>query len=114
MRGSEIEPAAAPVSLKRVVDEIELLMNDAWTAYLNRRTGELYTVTEEEYALDEPDDPDLPDWQREDRAKSREIMESPDWVALPSKFDIHEYDIMARFCDAVADWLEAEGIAYQR
>ncbi len=44
------------------------------------------------------DDAELPDWQQEQLLKSREIGESADWVALPSKFDIHEYAIMKRFC----------------
>jgi hypothetical protein len=56
---------AAVVSLKKVVDEIDMLFNDAWTAYLNRRTWETYTVTEEgAAAVDEPDGPDAEDWQR--------------------------------------------------
>jgi hypothetical protein len=31
----------ATVSLKKIVGEIDLLLNEEWTAYLNRRTGEL-------------------------------------------------------------------------
>lgn len=31
------------------------------------------------------------------------ILDSPDWIALPTKRDLGEYDIMARFCAGVAD-----------
>jgi hypothetical protein len=94
----------ATVSLKKVVDEIELLLDDTWTAYLNRHTGELYTVTVEQAdAVDDPDDSSLEDWQREDLPKVREILESGDWLALPTKFDLHEYQIMKAFSLAHAD-----------
>ncbi len=109
MMEPEDKPVPSAVSLRKVAEEIDLLFNDAWTAYLNRRTGELYTVTEEG-SLDDPDDSDLPDWQREDLAKSREVMDSPDWIALPSKFDIHDYDIMARFCLDLPDGREREAL----
>jgi len=81
MKESKHIPVPATVSLKKVVEEIELLFNDEWTAYLNRRTGELHTVTaDDEYAVEHADDPDLPDWQREDLPKAREVMDSADWL----------------------------------
>ena len=93
----------ATVSLQKVVDEIELLLDDSWTAYLNRRTGELYTVTDEmARAADDPDSPSAEDW-REELPKVREILESDDWVELPTKFDLHEYQIMKAFSLAHAD-----------
>ena len=46
------------VSLRAVVAEMDL-PNDEWTAYLNRRTGELVTVTDEEArAVEEETDAD--------------------------------------------------------
>jgi hypothetical protein len=81
------------------------LANDAWTAYLNRQTGELITVTDEDQRLvdagEEPED--LPEWQRETLAKAREALESDDCLALPGKFEIHEYRIMERFSLGVED-----------
>ncbi len=89
----------AIVALGKVAEEIDLLLDEEWTAHLNRRTGELFTVTaDDQYAIENADDPDLPDWQREHLPKVREVLESADWLDLPSKFDIHEYDIMQRFC----------------
>lgn len=110
MKPDRPEPPTAVASLKKVIEEIELLFNESWTAYLNRRTGETYTVTEEEWDLDRPDDADLPDWQSEDRATSREIRDSPDWIALPTKRELDEYGIMARFCSAVEDEDQREAL----
>jgi Uncharacterised protein family (UPF0158) len=91
-----------PVFLRDVVDEMDALTDEA-TAYINRRTGELYTLSREEIDLveDEDDPEDLPDWQREALSKAREILDSEDWLPLPDKFDIHEYAIMEGFCRAV-------------
>ena len=91
-----------PVFLRDVVDEMDALTDEA-TAYINRRTGELYTLSLEEVHLveDEDDPEDLPDWQRETLSKAREILDSEDWLPLPDKFDIHEYAMMEEFCWSV-------------
>jgi hypothetical protein len=97
------------VSLYDVVAEMDLPSDD-WTAYLNRRTGELVTVTDEEQRIAEADQEpdDLPDWQMETLPKVREVLETEDFLPLPSKFEIHEYWIMERFCLGVED-VEARG-----
>ena len=94
-----------PVSLQFVVNEMDVL-DEEWTAYINKKTGELVTVTEEEANIVEAegeDDEFIPDWQRETLPKVREVLESDDFVALPDKFEIHEYSIMERFCLSLPD-----------
>lgn len=93
-----------PVSLRAVAAEMDV-PNDEWTAYLNRRTGELITVTDEEAQAveDEAAAEELPDWQTEQLPKVREALASDDFLALPSKIDINEYGIMKRFCGQVED-----------
>ena len=94
-----------PVSLQSVVNEMDVL-DEEWTAYINKNTGELVTVTEEEANIVEAegeDDEFIPDWQRETLPKVREVLESDDFVALPDKFEIHEYSIMERFCLSLPD-----------
>jgi hypothetical protein len=93
-----------PVLLREVVEELETLM-EGWTAYIDRRTGELFSVSEEDAALleDEPDDDDLPEWQREMITKIREVLESEDWLELPSKFEIHEWAIMEAFSRSIEE-----------
>jgi hypothetical protein len=92
------------VSLRAVAAEMDL-PNDDWTAYINRRTGELVTVTDEEARAVEADagDDDLPDWQAEHLPKVREALSSDDFLPLPSRFDINDYGIIERFCQQVAN-----------
>ena len=102
----------AIVKLNDVVDQLEMLLSDESTAYLNRRTGELYMLTDEELWEAEDEDEEEPDgetpaetpeWLREAIEKAREVTNSDDWLALPSKFDIHEYKIMEDFCRTFED-----------
>ena len=89
-----------PVSLRAVFDEMDI-MSDSMTAYINNKTGELFTVGEEEANIVErgrEDDEYIAGWQKEILPKVREVLESEDFVALPDKFEIHEYSIMERFC----------------
>jgi hypothetical protein len=76
-----------PVSLQSVVEEMDV-MNEDWVAYINRRTGQLVTITE---------------YDREESTDALQAEESPDFIALPSKFDIHEYSIMERFCGSIPE-----------
>ena len=76
------------------------LPNNEWTSYLNPKTGEIVTVTDEDRHLvddEDLDEQDLPEWQRQRLPKAREALESGDFVALPDKFAIHEWGIMERF-----------------
>ena len=93
------------VSLQAVVDELDALM-EGWVAYLNAKTGELISLSEDDRMLAEHEvDPeeDTPKWQQEALPKIREVCESEDYTALPSKFDIHEYAIMENFCYSIDD-----------
>lgn len=94
-----------PVSLQAVVDEMDVF-GDEMTAYINKKTGELFTVGDEEARVIEDgneDDELIPDWQKEILPKVRDVLESSDFVPLPDKFEIHEYSIMERFCLSMED-----------
>ena len=95
---------AVIVPLIKIVDELETL-STGWTAYLNRATGELFTIHGDEADVpDEDADPaSLNDWEREYLAKVREIEESEDWLAMPTSFDIHEWAIMDDFSRTIED-----------
>lgn len=95
---------ALTVSLRRVVDELEAQTDDC-TAYLNRETGDLCTIQEEEAGLVEDGAglDELPDWQRDEVARVREVLESGDWLPLPTRFDIHEWAIMDEFARSIED-----------
>jgi hypothetical protein len=93
-----------PVKLSDVVNEMEII-GDGTRTYLNRLTGEMVFVTDEEArAAEEPDEWDeLPGWQSEEMPKIKEALESEDYLVLPGKFEIHEWSIMERFAQSVAD-----------
>jgi hypothetical protein len=60
----------------------------------------------EEMSAAEDDEPleDYPDWQQEIIKAAKEIEnETGDYIQLPTKFDIHEYSIMERFCLSLDD-----------
>ena len=92
------------VWLDEVIDHMDL-PSEEWAAYLNRHTGELVTVTDEDQRpVDSAEDiKDLPEWQSEALPKVREALESDDFLLLPGKFEIHEYRIMEHFSLAVEE-----------
>jgi hypothetical protein len=95
---------AVTVSLSDVTEQMDLTTDEA-TAYINRKTGELITLTHEEFALaEDPDEAEsAPQWQKELLPKAREVLASEDYIPLPSKFEIHEWSIMERFARSLTD-----------
>jgi hypothetical protein len=93
-----------PVKLKDVIDALDA-SGEELSHYLDKRTGEIFLVTNEEMEAAEEDEliSEYPEWQREGILKAREILQSNDFVALPTQFEIHEYKIMEDFCLEFAD-----------
>jgi hypothetical protein len=109
------------VSLRNLVDELQTLPNEG-TAYLNKVTGKIITITDDDVAMVEMDSEfkeeleedfegvndeiwgeDL-DWEILYFQDVKQILEgNADYLELPSRFDIHEYEIMERFCLSVSD-----------
>jgi len=92
---------AAEVELDLIIEALEMA-DDSISSYLDVETGEVHSITEEEFDLAE--DPqtaieDLPNWQREAVTLARSIQkqEGKRYVALPDKFDVHEWAMMDRF-----------------
>lgn len=94
---------AVIVSLHEIVEELEAL-GDESTLYLDRSTGELYALGDEEAALVEDGLVDeLPDWLRERLQKIREVLASDHWLSLPTRFEVHEWAIMDEFARQADD-----------
>lgn len=98
---------AAEVKLELIIEALEMA-DDSISSYLDVETGEVCSVTQEEFALAE--DPqtvmeELPDWQSELVKLARSIQEQVDkrYLALPDKFDVHEWAIMDRFSETLKD-----------
>jgi predicted transglutaminase-like protease len=92
------------VKLDDIIDAMEL-QTDETTSYLNKETGRVATITDEEFRAAEDDKSieDFPDWQHENIRIAKEVLETDDYISLPSKFDINEYGIMERFSLSIAD-----------
>jgi len=103
---------SSTVKLNDIIDALDTA-GDELQQYLDKRTGEIVLVTNEEmeeaedaslgdeFGVEAEDEPilELPDWQREGIAKASEILNSDEhFVALPDQSDIHEYRIMEDFC----------------
>ena len=98
---------AAEVKLDVIMEALELA-DDSISSYLDVETGEVHSITEEEFDLAE--DPqavieDLPNWQREAVKLTRSIQEQEGkrYLVLPGKFDVHEWAIMDRFSETLRD-----------
>jgi hypothetical protein len=102
------------VSLRDVVNEIDV-MSDEEHAYINKITGELVTLTSEEIeAIEEGTDwSKFPEWQQEILSLAQKVSGSPDYLPLPSKFDIHEYAIMEMFCYSIENSRLSDELANQ-
>ena len=84
------------VSLDKIIEGMEF-QSDEFSSYLNTKTGEIVTVSDDEMRAAQNGD-DLGMCDAETVAKAEEVLESDDWLGLPTSFDIHEYNIMEQFC----------------
>ncbi len=92
------------VNIETIVDELSILLDES-CAYINRKTGEVFSLTEEEISLAETDDDGglTPEWQTEIIDDARRVMMSDDILTLPTRFEIDEYAIMEQYCLTVVD-----------
>jgi len=92
------------IRLKDVIQEMDVL-SDEYRAFLNIRTRELVTISNQELSASEEGQSleDFPEWQQESIQKAGEVLFTGDYRELPGKFEIHEYSIMERFCYTVGD-----------
>ncbi len=92
------------VKLQDIIDGMEAQSGE-YNNYLNKKTGEVVGITLEElWAAEDEDDLDgFLDWQQERIKIAEEIITTRDYIPLPSEYDIHEYNIMEKFCLAIED-----------
>ena len=89
---------AIVVSLRDFVGEMQILSEEAHT-YISKLTGELITITDDDIAMSELDEQeDAFEWQEEIIQTTKKVLSSDDYLGIPSKFDIDEYEIIERFC----------------
>ncbi|RWX48416.1 hypothetical protein VT98_11541 [Candidatus Electrothrix communis] len=93
------------VKIAQIADALQMQIDES-SAYLNTADGEVYIVSNEELSAAEEGEPpieDFPEWQQEAVKIAQQIINDDHYIALPTKYDIHEYAIMEEFCDSVAD-----------
>lgn len=86
------------VDLDEIIQGLEC-QSDEMKSFLNLKTGKVVSITDDDLRAAEDDEPieEFPDWQQEDIRIAQEILEENYYIALPSKYDIHEYNIMEKF-----------------
>lgn len=111
---SESPPAAAQktVVLADLVDALNSLSEMA-VAYLDRETGEIHCLTEDDLAAAERARGDLAGWEHERVDLVREIRgdEAGRYAALPDKEEIHEYRFLEDFAYAYPDEVVSEDLS---
>jgi hypothetical protein len=90
------------VKLDDILEALEF-SNEEVNYYYNKITSEIISIGEEEVRIADADSIDhYPEWQREIIEAAIDIEENWDnYISLPSRFDINEYDIMVEFCDSL-------------
>ena len=85
--------------LRDLVDGIDFQIDESFS-YFNTRTGEVVTLSEEDMRYAEDDYPleDEPEWMSDVAELAKDVLESGDYIELPSQWDVHEYRIMEDFC----------------
>lgn len=94
-----------PLKIGEIVEAIDR-QTDEIAAFLNKKTGEIVTILAEELNAVENQEPfeDSPEWEQADIRMAQEILDNEkDFLRLPTKDEIDEYQIMESFCLSVRD-----------
>ncbi|WHY58326.1 UPF0158 family protein [Peribacillus simplex] len=93
------------VKLKDIIEELEIQFEES-QSFLNIKTGEIIFVTSNDLRAAEDDEPfdHLPDWQQENLRGANDVVENfENYIELPTKYDVNEYEMMEDFCLTVSD-----------
>ncbi|MDQ0193263.1 UPF0158 family protein [Paenibacillus wynnii] len=93
------------INLQDIIDGLEMQI-DGTSTYLNLKTGEVISVSDEDVRSAEEDESfdHLPDWKQEDIKFAIDVLDNfDDYRELPTKFEINEYKLLEDFCYEVKD-----------
>src|ERR1700735_5133105 len=94
---------SATVLLKDIVDALEMQFDES-PSFLDLDTGQVETVSRDllnEAEETGEEEPDLPEWQKNEWPVTKRVVSTDRFVKLPTKFDIHEWSIMEEFSYSV-------------
>lgn len=100
------------VKLKDIIEEMEIQFEES-SSLLNIKTGEIVLVTSEDLRAAEDEKPfdHLPEWERENRMVVIDVVENfENYIELPTKYDVNEYEIMENFCLTVSEQRKQESL----
>lgn len=98
-----LEAMPATVRLNDIVDALEMQFDES-PSYLDLDTGQVVNVSEDllrEAVEPGDEEPDLPDWQKDEWEIAKRIISTERFRELPTKFDVHEWAIMQDFTRSV-------------
>lgn len=95
---------AMRIKLTDILDALDSQSFERW-AFLDTNTGEIVMIGDKKKLAEEVELlEDVPEWQKEAIKYMQNVMsQSKNCIALPTKFDIHEYGIMRKFCADIED-----------
>lgn len=101
-----------PVKLKDIIEEMEVQFEES-RSFLNIVTGEIVSVTSEDLRAAEDEEPldHLPEWEQENRMIAMDLVENfENYIELPTKDELNEYEMMENFCLKVTDQRKQESL----
>ncbi|RZN37558.1 MAG: hypothetical protein EFT35_06015 [Methanophagales archaeon ANME-1-THS] len=114
MKKKEFNSMNKPVKLEEIINALEI-QNDTSMAFFNKITGEVLVIDEEDYRAAE-EDKDLrgyPEWQRDVIKTAKDLIDNEDnYIRIPSKYDINEYEIIQNFCLSISDQRISDELYY--
>ncbi len=100
------------IKLKNLIEEMEI-QSEETRSFLNMKTGELVLVTLEDLGAAEDEEPfeHLPEWEKENRIVAIDVIENPeDYIELPNRYEINEYEMVENFCFTISDQRKQESL----
>jgi len=101
------------VKLKDIIEEMEIQFEES-RSLLNIKTGEIVIVSSEDLRAAEDEQPfdHLPEWERENRMLAIDVVENfENYIELPTKYDVNEYEIIENFCLTVSDQRKKDSLS---
>jgi hypothetical protein len=100
------------VKLKDIIEEMEIQFEES-RSLLNINTGKIVLVTSEDLRAAEDEKPfdHLSEWEQENRMIAMDVVENfENYIELPTKYEVNEYEIMEFFCLTVSDQRRQESL----
>ncbi|MGD1095632.1 MAG: UPF0158 family protein [Bryobacteraceae bacterium] len=91
------------VRLNDIVEALEIQV-DEFSSFLDLDTGQVESVSHDllrDAEKSSHEEPDVPDWQKPEWEIAKRIASGGRFQKLPTKFDVHEWEIMRDFSRSV-------------